>query len=230
MKITIITGGSKGIGKNIVTDLLNKNHKIYNISKTDCIINNNNNLININIDINDINIKDKIKEILSNEEKIDNFIHCAGITKDVFFHKMNYEQWIYVQNTNFLSLYNLLNPIVNNMRNNNSGNIVLVSSVNAKNGALGQTNYASSKSALFGFTKSLMLENASKNILVNCICPGYIETAMTKKIDINILNKIIENIPLKKMGSTQDISDLVDFLIEKNKYMTGSIIDINGGL
>ena len=230
MKITIITGGSKGIGKNIVTDLLNKNHKIYNISKTDCIINNNNNLININIDINDINIKDKIKEILSNEEKTDNFIHCAGITKDVFFHKMNYEQWIYVQNTNFLSLYNLLNPIVNNMRNNNSGNIVLVSSVNAKNGALGQTNYASSKSALFGFTKSLMLENASKNILVNCICPGYIETAMTKKIDINILNKIIENIPLKKMGSTQDISDLVDFLIEKNKYMTGSIIDINGGL
>ena len=81
---------------------------------------------------------------------------------------------------------------------------------------MGQTNYTSSKSAFFGFTKSLMLENATKNILVNCICSWYIETIMTQKLDINILNKIIENIPLKKMDSTQDVSDLVIFLIEKN--------------
>ena len=230
---TIITGGSKGIGKNIIDNLLKNNHKIYNLSNTDYINNDNfinKNIININCDINNNNMNSIINKIINDEKVINNFINCAGITKDVFFHKMTYSEWINVQNINFISLYKILNPIVNNMRNNNSGNIILMSSINAKKGQLGQTNYASSKSALFGFTKSLSLENANKNILVNCICPGYIDTNMTKKIDKLILNKIIESIPLKRLGNPEDISDLVYFLLDKNKYMTGSILDINGGL
>lgn len=229
MKITVITGGSRGIGKNIILNLLDNNHKIYNISRTKCTIENTN-IVNIECDITNINSYNFINEIIEKEKKIDNFIHCAGIKKDVFFHKMTLEQWLSVQNTNFISLFNILQPIVNNMRNNNSGNIILISSVNAKNGAMGQTNYASSKSAMFGFTKSLALENANKNIFVNCICPGYIETDMTKNIKEPILNKIIENIPLKRIGNVQDISNLVNYLVEKNNYMTGSILDINGGL
>ena len=140
---TIITGGSKGIGKNIIDNLLKNNHKIYNLSNTDYINNDNfinKNIININCDINNNNMNSIINKIINDEKVINNFINCAGITKDVFFHKMTYSEWINVQNINFISLYKILNPIVNNMRNNNSGNIILMSSINAKKGQLGQTN------------------------------------------------------------------------------------------
>jgi acetoacetyl-CoA reductase len=229
MIVTIISGASRGIGKNISETLLKNNHKVYNLSRTESTIKSEY-LINIICDVTNNNIYNIISEIIEKEKIINNFIHCAGIIQDSFFHKMTYQQWINVHNTNFLSLYNLLNPIINNMRNNNFGNVILISSVNAKKGALGQTNYASSKSAMFGFTKSLALENASKNIMINCICPGFINTSMTKEINENILNKIIDNIPLKKLGTTEDITNLVVFLIEKNNYITGSILDINGGL
>ena len=226
---TIITGANKGIGYNIKKTLLLKNHRIINLSRT-CDNEDTYNICNIKCDITKLNTLDIINEIIEKEGKIDNFIHNAGIINDSFFHKMTYDQWINVQNTNFISLYNLLNPIINNMRQNSNGNIILMSSVNAKIGAIGQTNYSSSKSALFGFTKSLALENAHKNILVNCICPGYIESDMTSQINKTILNQVINKIPLKKLGNTEDIANLVDYLLEKNKYMTGSIIDINGGL
>ena len=225
--ITLLTGGSKGIGLNIIKKLLNNNHKIINISRNNCKIINKN-IYNYNYDINKINTS-KINEILK-KFKINNCIINAGITDDKFFHKMKQDEWENVINTNFTKNYSILNPVVNQMRKNNNGNIILVSSVNAKKGALGQTNYSSSKSAMFGFTKSLALENANKNILVNCICPGYINTDMTKIIDTIILKNIKKNIPLGKLGREEDIADLVLHLVEKNKYMTGSIIDINGGL
>jgi NAD(P)-dependent dehydrogenase (short-subunit alcohol dehydrogenase family) len=227
-KITLITGGSRGIGKKIINDLLIQNHKLINLSRKDCDIKDEN-LLNINLDINDKNTHNIITDI-TKKYKIDNFIHNAGITDDVFFHKMKYNQWNNVINTNYVCLYNLLNPIVNQMRENNNGNIILISSVNANTGSIGQTNYSSSKSALFGFTKSLSLENANKNILINCICPGYIKTEMTDKIKPEILKNIKEKIPLKKLGTDEDISSLIKYLLNDNKYMTGSIININGGL
>lgn len=227
-KITLITGGSKGIGKKIINDLLIQNHKVINLSRKDCDIKHEY-LLNINLDINDKNTYNIVTDI-TKKYKIDNFIHNAGITDDVFFHKMKHNQWIDVINTNYLCLYNLLNPIINQMRQNENGNIILVSSVNARIGSIGQTNYSSSKSALFGFTKSLSLENANKNILINSICPGYIKTEMTDKIKPEILENIKEKIPLKKLGTKEDISTLIKYLLNDNKYMTGSIIDINGGL
>ena len=226
-KVTLITGGSKGIGRNIIKKLLDENHKIINISRNECNINNNN-IHNYKYNINDLTTC-QVNDIL-NKYNVDNCIINAGITHDKFFHKMKKNEWENVINTNFTSNYSLLNPIVNHMRKNNNGNIILISSVNAKKGALGQTNYSSSKSAMFGLTKSLALENANKNILVNCICPGYINTEMTKVMDPLILDNIKKNIPLGKFGNEEDISELVLYLVSKNKYMTGSIIDINGGL
>lgn len=225
--VTLLTGGSKGIGLNIIKKLLDNKHKIINISRNSCEITHKN-ITNLNYDINKINTSE-INEILKNY-KINNCIINAGITNDKFFHKMKQDEWENVINTNFTKNYSILNPVVNQMRKNSNGNIILISSVNAKKGSIGQTNYSSSKSAMFGFTKSLALENANKNILVNCICPGYIDTEMTKKIDTNILNNIKKNIPLGNLGKEEDISDLVLYLVEKNKYMTGSILDINGGL
>ena len=229
MITTLITGGSKGIGKQIINTLLIKNHNVINLSRTGLDLNNKN-LININLDLQK---KIETKETVINITKkyqIDNFIHCAGITKDIFFHKMNNSDWENVIQINYVSTYYLLNPIVNQMRNKKKGNIIFISSVNGKTGALGQTNYSSSKSALFGLTKSLALENANKNIFVNCICPGYIKTDMTKKMNPVVLNNIIDKIPVKKLGEAKDISHLVNYLIHYNNYMTGSIIDINGGL
>jgi len=227
IKNTLITGGSKGIGLNIIKKLLDNNHKIINISRNNCKIIDKN-IYNYNYDINKIDTY-QVNKILK-KFRINNCIINSGITNDKFFHKMKQNEWEEVINTNFTKNYSILNPVVNQMRENNNGNIILISSVNAKKGAIGQTNYSSSKSAMFGLTKSLALENSSKKILVNCICPGYINTDMTKKININILNNIKKNIPLGKLGREEDISDLVLYLIEKNKYMTGSIIDINGGL
>jgi acetoacetyl-CoA reductase len=227
-KITLITGGSKGIGKNIISNLLKDNHKIINLSRTNCDIINNN-LLNININIENKNTYTIMNNIIK-ENKIDNFIHCAGITRDGFFHKMSEKNWNDVIDINYKSLYYLLNPIINQMRLNNNGNIILISSVNGKSGSIGQTNYSSSKSALFGFTKSLALENAQKNIFVNCICSGYIKTDMTNNIDPLILENIKNKIPLGQLGNPEDISNLVKYLLNNNKYMTGSIIDINGGL
>jgi len=226
---TIITGASKGIGKQIAKALLAKNHNVLNLSRTSSALGHEN-LTNIKVDLKNTDDVSNKMNMVVNKYKISNFIHCAGITNDKFFHKMNADEWEEVINVNYKSLYYLMNPVINQMRNNKNGNIVLISSINARTGAVGQTNYASSKSAMFGFTKSLAIENATKDVLVNCICPGYVETDMTRKIKPEILNNIIQTIPLKKMGRPDDISSLVEYLIEDNRYMTGSILDINGGM
>ncbi len=231
-KIAIITGASRGIGKCLANKLIN-NYKIHNLSlngTTPIELINNNNFYSHKLNITDLTKTNLlINEIINKENKIDLFIHNAGITNDCFFHKMTYEQWFNVMNTNLLSIYGLCNPIINNMRHHNNGNIILISSVNAQKGCIGQTNYASSKAGLIGFAKSLAIENASKNIRVNVISPGYIKTDMTEKINNDIINKIKKDIPLGNFGLENDIANTVNFIIENN-YITGSTIDINGGI
>lgn len=231
-KIAVITGGSRGIGLGISQKLLN-NYKVYNLSKsgiTPDILINNNNFYSYKLDITDLDkTKVILDEIINKENKIDVLVHNSGITNDKFFHKMKYDEWISVLNTNLLSCYNICNPVINNMRNNNKGDIIFISSVNAHKGCVGQTNYSSSKAGIIGFAKSLALENANKNIKVNIISPGYIETDMTSKIDEKILNNIKSTIPLNRLGKIDEISDTVEFLL-KNNYITGANIDVNGGL
>jgi NAD(P)-dependent dehydrogenase (short-subunit alcohol dehydrogenase family) len=231
-KIAIITGASRGIGKSIANKLIHE-YKIYNLSLngiTPIEFVNNKNFKSYKLNINEINNSMlTIDKIINQEKKVDLFIHNAGITNDCFFHKMTYDQWFNVINTNLISIYGLCNPIINNMRKNNNGNIILISSVNSQSGCIGQTNYSSSKAGIIGFAKSLALENASKNIRVNVISPGYIKTDMTEKINNNIIENIKKNIPLGDFGLEDDISKTVSFLID-NKYITGSTIDINGGI
>ena len=143
---------------------------------------------------------------------------------------MNINQWQSVINTNFLSAYGILNPIINQMRENKNGNVILISSVNAHRPILGQTNYSSSKNALIAFNRCLALENSSKNIKCNVISPGYINTEMTQKIPEKIREIIINEIPEKKFCESEDIYKVIEFLLDKDNYIQGTNIDINGGL
>jgi acetoacetyl-CoA reductase len=131
--------------------------------------------------------------------------------------------------TNYVSLFGVLHPVVNQMRNNNKGNIILMSSINANIPILGQTNYSSSKNALIAFNRCLAIENISKNIRTNVISPGYIETDMVNNIPDNILTKIISDIPAKRLGKPEEICDIINLLMDNN-YITGETINMNGGL
>ena len=165
-----------------------------------------------------------------NENKINNVILNSGITSDKFFHKMKYDDWFNVINTNLISSYGILNPVINQMRENKNGNIVFISSVNAFRPSLGQTNYSSSKLGLIALSRNIALENSNKGIRSNVICPGYINTEMTNNIDIKIRENIENEIPLKKFCETDDICNIIDLLLDKDSYIQGSVIDINGGL
>ena len=225
---TIITGTSKGIGNRLCKHYIEKNHKVISISRNEIDFTHKN-LLHISQDITNISCLENVAKIIKNE-KIDNCILNAGIYNNSFFHKMTYEQWFGTINTNLLSIYNILNPVLNNMRYNKNGNIILMSSVLGKIGAVGGSNYSCSKSAIYGLTKSLALENSEKNILINSISPGYINTGMGNHLNIDYKKKIYEQIPLKKFGEVSDIINITDYLIEKNKYITGSNININGGI
>lgn len=232
IKTTLITGATRRIGKIIALGLLKDNHNIINISKSgltpDIFLNKK--FTSYKCDISDITSTYNLVNDIVKRNKIDNVILNSGITKDKLFHKMNMNDWTDVLNTNLLSIYGVLNPIINQMRDNNKGNIIFISSINSHRGVIGQTNYSSSKNGINAFSKSLALENSSKNIKCNVISPGYIDTEMLKNINEEIVNKIKNEIPMKRFGQPEEILDLVKLLLSDNNYFQGSNIDINGGL
>lgn len=231
-KITLITGATRGIGKTIANGLLTDNHKIINISKSGMIPENfkNKNFVSYKCDISNIEETYNIVKKITSENKINNVILNSGITKDKLFHKMTLEEWTSVLNTNFTSIYGILNPIINQMRVNNNGNVIFISSVNAHRGVIGQTNYSSSKNAIIAFNRCLALENSNKNIRCNVISPGYIETEMIYNIKEEIRENIKNDIPVKRFGKSYEILKIVKMLLSDDNYFQGSNIDINGGL
>ena len=173
----------------------------------------------------------QIKKIYDKHKTIDILINNAGITKDAPLHKMSLEQWNKVIEVNLNSVFNVTSLVINRMRENTFGRIVHISSVNGQKGQFGQSNYAATKSALIGFSKSLALESASKNITSNVICPGYINTEMVAAIREDILKSIIDTIPAKRLGSSEEIAELVGYVVsEKASYINGATLSINGGL
>ena len=145
--------------------------------------------------------------------------------------RMKDEDWDNVIETNLTGTFNLSKIFIKNMIKNKSGRIINISSVSGLMGNPGQVNYASSKAALTGFTKSLAKEVGSRNITVNSVAPGYIDTDMTSFLDNDAKEKIINNIPLGRIGVTSDISELVMFLASDDaSYITGQTISVDGGL
>jgi acetoacetyl-CoA reductase len=162
--------------------------------------------------------------------QIDILVNNAGITKDCSLRKMSPEQWHQVVEANLTSIFNMTRNILPVMLDKGYGRIVSISSINGRKGQFGQCNYASSKSALFGFTKSLALEVASKGITVNTISPGYIETPMLSAMKEEVLHSIIANIPVGRLGYPKEVADVVSFLVHPDSgFITGANLDINGG-
>ncbi|MBN9231650.1 MAG: beta-ketoacyl-ACP reductase [Legionella sp. 40-6] len=170
------------------------------------------------------------EEIIKRYGQIDVLINNAGVTQDCSLRKMTPEQWQQVLDANLTSVFNMTRNVIPHMLDCKYGRIVSISSINGRKGQFGQCNYASTKSALFGFTKSLALEVAMKGVTVNTISPGYIETSMLSGLRPEVLDSIIANIPVGRLGTPEEIADAVAFLIdEKSGFITGANLDINGG-
>ena len=228
-----ISGASRGIGKSIANHFAENDYKVIGTSRNDFEFDNKSeNLIPIKLDItsrddvkqcfNDLKSKDLLPDILINN---------AGITSDQIFLKMKDDDWDNVISTNLTGTYNLTKIFIRNMIKNKNGRIINISSVAGLMGNPGQVNYSSSKSALNGFTKSLAKEIGSRNITVNSIAPGFIDTDMTSFLDDDAKNAIIKDIPLKRFGEVSDVAELTLFLASNEaSYITGQTISIDGGL
>ncbi len=235
-KIALVTGGTRGIGASISKKLTSENYKVIaNYASNEEAANNFSKENNIEVYKWDVSSHDECKKSISaiydKFKNIDILVNNAGITRDAPLHKMDIEKWRKVIDVNLNSIFNMTSLVINKMRENNFGRIIHISSVNGQKGQFGQTNYSSTKSALIGFSKSLALESASKGITSNVVCPGYINTEMVAAIREDILKSIIETIPSKRLGESDEIGEMVAYLVsDKASYINGATLSINGGL
>ncbi len=161
---------------------------------------------------------------------VDILINNAGITRDGTVHKMDYENWQAVIDTNLGSCFNMSRAVIGGMRERKFGRIVNVGSINGQAGQYGQVNYAAAKSGIHGFTKALAQEGAAQGITVNAIAPGYIDTDMVAAVPDRVLDKIIERIPVGRLGKASEIARAIRFLTDDDAgFITGSTLSINGG-
>ncbi len=157
-------------------------------------------------------------------------INNAGITRDGTMHRMDYEQWQAVIDTNIGSCFNMSRAVIGSMRKRKFGRIVNVGSINGQAGQYGQVNYAAAKSGIHGFTKALAQEGAAVGITVNAIAPGYIDTEMVAAVPADILEKIVSRIPVKRLGRAEEIARAITFLAaDEAGFITGSTLSVNGG-
>lgn len=171
-----------------------------------------------------------ISEIEASVGPIDVLVNNAGITRDGQFRKMTADNWDAVMKTNLYSVFNCTRHIINQMMDRNYGRIINISSVNGQRGQFGQANYSAAKAGMHGFTKTLAMEVAKKGITVNTISPGYIATDMVMAVPEEIRNKIVAEIPIGRLGGTEEIAHLVSFLASKEtSFITGANYAINGG-
>lgn len=171
-----------------------------------------------------------IDDIVSKHGPVDVLVNCAGITRDASFRKMTFAQWDAVMRVNLYGLFNVTKHVIEGMCERGFGRVVNISSVNAVKGAFGQTNYAASKAAVLGFTKSLALEVINKGVTVNAISPGFIDTDMTKAIPDRVRERILTEIPAGRMGKPADIAAAVSYLVSDGAaYVTGTNLSVNGG-
>ncbi|HSM85439.1 MAG TPA: 3-oxoacyl-[acyl-carrier-protein] reductase [Candidatus Limnocylindrales bacterium] len=176
-------------------------------------------------------VKSAVKAALDRFEKIDILVNNAGITRDTLLMRMKREDWDSVIQTNLSGAFFTTQAVIGAMLRQRWGRIINITSVFGQMGQTGQANYSASKAGLIGFTMAMAREVASRNITVNAVAPGYIETAMTEVLPADLKAKVNEMIPLKRAGTDMDVAHAVRFLAsEEAAYITGHVLNVNGGL
>lgn len=241
-KVALITGGSRGIGEKIAERfaqagynlIINYVSNIENVEELETKIKGNANIeiLFIQSDVTSFeSCENMVNEAIKKFGHIDVLVNNAGITKDTLLMRMKEEDFDKVINVNLKGTYNVTKNVIPYMMKQKYGKIINISSVVGVSGNAGQANYAASKAGIIGFTKSVAKELASRNILANCVAPGFIKTDMTDVLSDSVKESINSQIPLKKMGTAKEVANAVYFLgNEENTYITGQVLNVDGGM
>ena len=240
-KTSVITGASRGIGKSIAINLAKNgsgvcllSRDLNELDKVKSLINKSTNVKAsiYSVDTSDYNsVNNTIKKIINESDRIDILVNNAGITRDNILLKMNENEWKKVIDVNLTGYFNTSKSVIRQMIKQKYGRIINISSVVGLKGNQGQVNYSASKAGIIGLTNSLAKEVGSRNITVNTLAPGYIETDMTDKLDNSTKEDFLAKTCIKRFGTTQDIANAVCFLAsDLAEYITGQTINIDGGM
>lgn len=239
-KVAVVTGGAQGIGEAISMTLANEGAAIavidVNLEKAQATVEN---IKKLGVDAeafkadvsNNADVAAVVDKIVDRFKKIDILVNNAGVTRDNLLIRMSEQEWDLVIAINLKGTFNFTQKVGRVMMKQRNGAIVNISSVIGLMGNAGQTNYSASKAGVIGITKSVAKELAGRNVRVNAVCPGYIQTAMTDKLTEEVKAKMLEFIPTKTMGTVQDVANVVLFLAsDLSNYVTGETIRIDGGM
>lgn len=240
-KVAFVTGGSRGIGKEIALTLAKEGYNIainYRNENEDLEIvkneieSNGVKFLGVKCDVSNFEeCQNCVAKIIDTFGKIDCLVNNAGITKDNLLLRMKKEDFDSVVDINLGGTFNITKNVAPIMMKARSGRIINISSVVGLSGNAGQCNYAASKAGIIGFTKSLAKELGSRNILVNAVAPGFIKTSMTESLKEEVKEGIENGIPLKRLGEASDVAKVVKFLAsEDSSYITGQVINVDGGM
>lgn len=236
--ITLVTGASRGIGKAVAKRFAKEGHFVIGTATTEkgaALINNylhDSGGIGRVLDVRDgAQIEKLFEEIESVYGAVQVLINNAGITQDGLLMRMKDEDWDNVVDTNLSSVYRMSKRAVRGMMKARRGRIINISSVVAQMGNAGQSNYAATKAGVEGFSRTLAREIGSRQVTINCVAPGLIETDMTDELDERLLNSMLDAVPIGRLGQPEDIAAAVLFLAsDEASYITGAVIPVNGGM
>lgn len=238
-KKILVTGGSRGIGAEIVQTLAAAGAQVaftYSSNKEsankilESLPGGGHKILSMNV-ADESSVNSALEPLIAEWKDFDGLVNNAGITKDGLLMRMKTEDFESVINTNLKGTFYLTKAITKMMMKSRKGSVVNITSVIGQTGNAGQANYAASKGGVVAFTKSVALELGSRNVRVNCVAPGFIETDMTEVLSTEVKQKILDKIPLQRMGSAKEVAETVKFLLsDQSSYITGHTLSVNGGL